>query len=494
MKNGFPKNFLWGGATAANQFEGGYLAGGKGLSTSDVMTTGNKATPRKVTWRDPITGDTGFTGTGFPLPLELPEGAVLTTLDNVYYPSHNAVDFYNRYQDDIALAKELGLKCMRLSINWARIFPNGNDQCPNEEGLGFYDAVIDELRKANIEPLVTLSHYETPLNLVNKYGGWLNYEVIHFFEKYVRTLFKRYKGKVKYWLTFNEINVMNLCPFMAGGLLKNDPQSKAQALHHQFVASARTVKAAREIDPKMMVGQMIAKGPLYTLTSNPKDKIAVMERRHHDGAPEVQVLGYYPNYKLKEYARNGIVVEMLPQDMGDIAKYTVDFIGFSCYGSAVVSSEKQKPGITGNMLMGVKNEYLSETAWGWMIDPDSVRLTLNDLYDRYHKPLWIVENGMAALDQLDEGGKIHDQYRIDFLRAQIQSMAEAINIDGVDLIGYTPWGWIDLVSAGTGEMKKRYGFVYVDCDDDGKGSMERVKKDSFEWYKKVIASNGEDLA
>lgn len=485
-----PENFLWGGAVAANQCEGAYLTDGKGLSISDVMTKGSKDEPRKLTWLIPETGETGFTGVGFPLPVRLPENARLAPLDHVYYPSHNAIDFYHHYQSDIVLAKELGLKCMRISINWARIYPNGDDREPNEKGLQFYDEVIDKLLEAGIEPLITLSHYEMPLNLVNSYGGWLDYRLIEYFERYVTTLFHRYKGRVKYWLTFNEINAIFISPYMTAGLLKNDEQSIAQALHHQFVASARAVKAAREIDPNMRIGQMICRGPLYSLTSNPKDKLALMERRHEEGAPEVQVLGYYPQYKLKEYERKGIKVEMLPEDMEVIKHNTVDFIGFSCYGSTVVTADKEKLANTGNMLLGVKNEYLQQSEWGWTIDPDCIRLTLNELYDRYHKPLWIVENGLGAFDKLEDDGKIHDQYRIDFLEAQIKSMQEAVEIDGVDLIGYTPWGWIDLVSAGTGEMNKRYGFVYVDCDDDGNGSLKRYKKDSFYWYKKVIENNG----
>lgn len=487
---GFPINFLWGGAIAANQCEGAYLTDGKGLSISDVMTKGSLRESRKLTWIIPETGKTGFTGTGFPSPICLPENARLAVLDDVYYPSHNAIDFYHHYHSDIALAKELGLKCMRISINWARIYPNGDDSEPNEKGLQFYDGVIDTLLEAGIEPLITLSHYEMPLNLVNSYGGWLDYRLIDYFERYVITLFNRYKGKVRYWLTFNEINAIYISPYMTAGLLKQDEQSRAQALHHQFVASARTIRAARQIDPDMKIGQMITRGPLYTLTSNPKDKLVLMEKRHEEGTPEVQVLGYYPPYKLKEYERKGIKVEMLPEDMEVIKNNTVDFIGFSCYGSTVVTADKKAIANTGNMLLGVKNEYLLQSEWGWTIDPDCLRLTLNELYDRYHKPLWIVENGLGAFDKLEKDGKIHDPYRVEFLEAQIKSMQEAVEIDGVDLIGYTPWGWIDLVSAGSGEMKKRYGFVYVDCDDDGNGSYKRYKKDSFYWYQKVIENNG----
>ena len=492
-KHGFPDKFLWGGASAANQCEGAYLEDGKGLSVCDVLTAGENHVPRRVTWRNPRTGETGSTGMGYPFPMELPDGAVLDVVDGFFYPSHKAVDYYHRYKEDISLAKEIGMKCLRISINWARIYPNGDDAVPNEQGLAFYDAVFDEMQKAGIEPLVTLSHYEMPLSLVNRFGGWIDHRLIELFERYVQTVFRRYRKKVQYWLTFNEINVMNLCPYIAGGLLVADEKAKAQALYHQFVATARTVALAHETDSAMMVGEMISYGPIYTKTCNPEDRLAALQKRHTDDAPAVQVLGYYPEYVLKEYERKGITPIMSQEELNLIKNNTVDFIGFSCYGSSVISSAAHLIKQTGNMQVGVKNEYLQETAWGWTMDPDCIRIALNELYDRFHKPLWIVENGLGAVDRLEKDHTIHDPYRIEFLRTQIQSMRDAIELDGVNLIGYTPWGWIDLVSFGTGEMKKRYGFVYVDADDKGNGTFDRYKKDSFYWYKKVIATNGEDL-
>lgn len=489
----FPKGFLWGGATAANQYEGGYLEGGKGLSTADVVTAGSHTTPRQITWRNPETGETGCTGIGFGAAMAFEKGAIPDVIDGAYYPSHVATDFYHHFKEDIALMKEMGFKTFRMSMNWARIFPNGDDETPNEEGLKFYDEVFDECAKYGIEPLVTLSHYETPLNLVHKYGGWQNRKCIDAFVKYSTTVMKHYKGKVKYWLTFNEINMMSMIPFFAGGCMQNDEQTKAQGAHNQFVASALTVKAAHEISDEIKVGQMLAYQPNYAMTCDPNDQVLVMERNHSTlWYSDVQTGGKYPNYKLKEYERKGIVLETEPEDFELLEKYSADFLSFSCYGSSTFTTHDSEAG-SGNFVMGVKNPYLETNAWGWATDPHCLRLACNTLYDRYHKPLWIVENGIGWDDKKEADGSVHDTYRIDYLRANVKSMDDAINLDGVELMGYTMWGCIDLVSAGTGEMKKRYGFVYVDCDDKGNGTLERSRKDSFYWYKKCIASDGADL-
>lgn len=489
----FPKDFLWGGATAANQYEGGYNEGNKGLSTADVVTAGSHTEPRLITWVNPTTNETGVTGIGFGKSMEFPSGAIPALVDGYYYPSHVATDFYHHFKEDIALMAEMGFKTFRLSMNWARIFPNGDDEDANEEGLKFYDEVFDECKKYGIEPLVTLSHYETPLNLAIKYGGWKNRKLIGFFEKYARTVFKRYLGKVKYYLTFNEINMIDMIGFFGGGLLENTKQAKAQGAHNQFVASALAVKAAHEIGD-IKVGQMLAYQPMYAMTCDSKDQLDVMIRQHNTlWFADVQTGGAYPAYKLKEYEREGIVLEDEPSDYEYIKNYSADFLSFSCYGSSTFTTHKAEGG-SGNFVMGVKNPYLQTNAWGWATDPDCLRIALNTLYDRYHKPLWIVENGIGWNDIKEEDGSVHDTYRIDYLRENIKSMCDAINLDGVELMGYTMWGCIDLVSAGTGEMKKRYGFVYVDRDDQGNGTLTRSRKDSFYWYKKVIASDGEDLA
>ncbi len=487
-----PKGFLWGGATAANQFEGGYLDDGKGLSTADVVTAGSHTVSRRITYTMP--DGSKHTQTIMPYQ-EIPEGAICDVQDGYYYPSHVGIDFYHRYKEDIALFAEMGFKCFRLSINWGRIFPNGDDETPNEKGLAFYDSVFDECLKYNIQPVVTISHYETPLNLVHKYGGWLDRRVIDFYVKYCETIFNRYKGKVKYWMTFNEINVMGMLPFFAGGVIKASDQAKAQAVHHQFVASAKVVKLAHEIDPENKVGLMIAYGSTYGYSCDPQDQALAMEKTQASHFySDVQCRGYYPSYKLKEYERLGVKLEMTEEDAEILKEGCVDYLGFSYYASNCVSSKPVGEEIGGNFASGVKNPYLKASDWGWQIDAVGLRIALNRLWERYQKPLFIVENGLGAVDTVEEDGSINDDYRIEYIAEHIKEMDKAVNYDGVDLIGYTPWGCIDLVSAGTGEMKKRYGFIYVDRDDQGNGTLNRSKKKSFNWYKKVIASDGADLS
>ncbi|MCC8167991.1 MAG: family 1 glycosylhydrolase, partial [Clostridiales bacterium] len=459
----FPKTFLWGGATAANQFEGAFLEGGKGLTTADVMTAGKHMVPRMATWRIPGTDQTGATPMSPCMEGNIPEGAVLDVLDGYHYPSHTATDFYHHYKEDIALMAEMGFKTFRLSIAWARIFPNGDDPEPNEEGLAFYDSVFDECLKYGIEPLVTLSHYETPLSLVNRYGGWADRKLIELFEKYAKTVFVRYRKKVKYYLTFNEINMLEWGPFMAGGIVNATPQKKAQAAHNQFVASALSVKAAHEIDPEIQVGQMLGYQPIYGYSCSPKDQQLAMEVSHNFlFYSDVQTGGHYPQYRLKQYEREGIRLDDRPEDYELIARYTSDFLAFSCYSSSTFSSNADLESGGGNLIQGVKNPYLEANEWGWSTDPCCLRIALNTLYDRYHKPLWIVENGIGWDDRREDDGSIHDGYRIDYLRQNIQSMRDAINLDGIPLMGYTMWGCVDLLSAGPGQMKKRYGFVYVE--------------------------------
>ncbi|MCP0887460.1 family 1 glycosylhydrolase [Ligilactobacillus sp. WILCCON 0076] len=492
----FKKNFLWGGATAANQYEGAYLEDGKGLSTADVMTNGSHTQPRRITWKNPTTGETGSVLFTFGGRTNIPVGAIPAVIEGEYYPSHEGTDFYHHYKEDIRLMSEMGFKTFRLSINWARIFPNGDDDQPNEKGLAFYDNVFTECQRYGIEPLVTLSHYETPLQLAIKYNGWADRKLIDLFEKYAITVFKRYRGKVKYYLTFNEINVMDLMPYMGGGLLRVTPQLQAQAAHNQFVASAKVVKAAHAMFKEIKVGQMLAYMPLYAYTADPADQVKVMEGSQNMlFYTDVQTGGRYPEYRLKKYEREGIILDDEPEDYELISNYSADFLSFSCYGSNTVTTHEVDDAAGGNMTTGnVKNPYLKTNAWGWATDPACLRIALNNLWDRYHKPLWIVENGIGWEDKFSEDGKIHDDYRIEYLRENIKSMYDAVTIDGVDLMGYTMWGCIDLVSAGTGEMRKRYGFVYVDRNDEGQGTLKRTPKDSFYWYQKVIANNGEDLS
>lgn len=478
---GLPRNFLWGGATAANQFEGGYSEGGKGLNTSDVMTGGTHTTPRRIT-------------------PELEEGT--------YYPSHEAIDFYHHYKEDIALFAEMGFKTFRMSINWSRIFPNGDDLEPNEDGLKFYDDVFAELKKYNIEPLVTISHYETPFGLTKKYNGWASRELIDCYVRYCETIFNRYKNVVKYWLTFNEINCLTMPfgAFMGGGIMpsggelssnkENDEmkQLRFQALHHQFVASAKAVKLGHEINKDFKIGCMIAYMTSYPLTCNPEDVLLAQEKDNLNNflCSDVQVRGAYPGFAKRYFRDNNIEIKMEENDEKILREGCVDFYTFSYYMSNCVSADPNLEKTSGNILGGVKNPYLKASDWGWQIDPKGLRWSLNNIYNRYEIPLMVVENGLGAVDKVEEDGAINDDYRIDYLRSHIEEMKEAVK-DGVELIGYTPWGCIDLVSASTGEMKKRYGFIYVNKDNDGNGDLKRSRKKSFYWYKKVIESNGEEL-
>ena len=489
----FPKDFLWGGATAANQFEGGYDQGGKGLSSSDCMTRGSRTKPRMVTYKTKdgeVKAETMFT-------LNAPEDAVFGVFEGYDYPSHEGIDFYHRYKEDIALFGEMGFKTFRLSINWGRIFPTGLEETPNEEGLKFYDDVFDECAKYGIKPLVTLSHYETPIGLTNAWGSWKDSRTIECFTRYVRAVGERYKGKVEYWLTFNEINIAQMAPWMAAGVGQRSPQISADISKHQLIASALAVTILHEIDSNNKVGNMVAYSAVYPYTCNPNDALASKLNMHSSHFYfDVQARGYYPAYKLKEYEREGVSFSLTDEEKAILKNGTVDFLSFSYYMSSVVSTDPEILGkkASGNMgLGGVPNPYLKASDWGWQIDPTGLRIALNELWERYQLPLFIVENGMGAQDVLEDDKTCHDDYHIDYLRGHIQAMSDAINLDGVELWGFTPWGCIDLVSASTGEMHKRYGFIYVDYQDDGTGNGDRYKKDSFYWYKKVIATNGEDL-
>lgn len=491
----FPETFLWGGATAANQYEGGYNEGGKALTIADLTTAGSHTKPREIGWVIPETGERGIYKMAFGEPVSFPDGAVPCLIEGAYYPSHVATDFYHHYKEDIALMAEMGFKTFRMSIAWPRIYPDLESETPSAEGLKFYDDVFDELLKYGIEPLVTLAHFEIPVDLVLKYGGWKNRRVVDLFVKFSTTVLKHYQGKVKYWLTFNEINMMEHMQISTIGVMDVTDQTKAQSAYHQFVASALTVKAAREIDSEIQVGMMLAYQPIYAETSDPKDQLYALKIAQEQFLwyADVQVGGQYPNFKLKEYERNGVVLEKQEGEEELLKEYACDFLSFSCYGSGVQGTHDDGSKTGGNGLMGRKNPYLEANAWGWATDPDCLRIACNQLFDRYHKPLWIVENGIGWADVLEDDYKIHDTYRIKYLQQNLASMRDAINLDGIPLMGYTMWGCIDLVSAGTGEMRKRYGFVYVDMDDEGKGSLKRYKKDSFDWYAEVIKTQGENL-
>ncbi|NLC96206.1 MAG: family 1 glycosylhydrolase [Erysipelotrichaceae bacterium] len=487
MNKKFPDGFLWGGATAANQYEGGYNQGGKGWSVSDCV---------KQKFDVDVTN---YEAHNFTTSKEIEEA--LANPDDVRnYPKRRGSDFYNRYKEDIALFAEMGFKVFRLSIAWSRIFPNGDDEKPNEEGLQFYDNVFDELQKYNIEPLVTMSHYEPPLNLVLKYDCWYSRKTIDFFVKYVEVICERYKDKVKYWLTFNEVDSMIRHPYTTGGLVKDRFEGKNfeevifQAMHHQFVASAIATKICHEIIPGSQVGCMLTKMTYYPYTCKPEDVLESQQRMRATYCySDTQVFGEYPAYLLARFKNDGINIVKHPEDDNVMKENPVDFVSFSYYMSSCVAADETGLSTTaGNTITAIKNPYLESSDWGWQIDPIGLRISLVDLYDRYRKPLFIVENGLGAKDELVDG-EVNDQYHIDYYKEHFKAMYDAITIDGVDLLGYTSWACIDLVSESTKQMSKRYGFIYVDANDWGEGTFDRYRKKSFYWYKDVIKSNGETI-
>lgn len=474
----FRKDFLWGGAVAAHQLEGGYREGGKGLSIMDVCTVGDVKHPRRVT-----------------------QGIV----EGENYPNHEAIDFYHRYQGDIALFAEMGFQCFRTSIAWARIFPMGDEDTPNEEGLRFYDNLFDECLKYGIEPVITLSHFEMPYALVEKYGGWRDRRLIDMFVKFAVTCFQRYKNKVKYWMTFNEIN--NQANYNSegsiygnSGIIYRDGECREQvmyqAAHYELVASALAIKEGRKINPDFHLGCMIAMCPIYPTTCKPDDILMAykaMQKRYY--FTDVHALGAYPPNILSLWKRKGYQMDVTEADLQALKEGCVDYIGFSYYMSFAIAHKETNVHYDYDESHDlVRNPYVEASDWGWQVDPTGLRYVLNWFTDHYHLPLFIVENGLGAYDKVEANGQIHDPYRVSYLRKHIEQMKLAVEEDGVDLIGYTPWGCIDLVAASTGQMSKRYGFIYVDKQDDGTGTMERSKKDSFYWFQKVIASNGEDLS
>jgi 6-phospho-beta-glucosidase len=479
IPTGFPKDFLWGGATSASQVEGGWNEDGKGLTQAEV-------TPRAEGRRANIAEAT----------LESIQAAIDDTTDE-HYPKRRGVDFYHRYESDIALLAELGLKAFRLSIAWARIFPKGTEETPNEAGLAFYDKVFDLLNEYGIEPVVTLSHYEMPIHLTVEQNGWLDRRTIDNFTHFTEVVFNRYKGKVKYWMTFNEINTAQW-GFHETGVVDahlseaEQLQVRYQAVHHQFVASAIAVKQLHEIDPEATIGMMLARMQTYPLTPNPVDvRAAQLEDQLNLFFTDVQVRGEYPEFMNRYFAEHDITIDFADGDEALLREGKVDYLSFSYYSSSTTSAENSDV-TDANMAMAGINPYLKASDWGWQMDPVGLRITLNVLWDRYRVPLFIVENGLGAVDELTADGQVHDDYRIDYLRDHVEQMKEAIK-DGVNLIGYTMWAPIDIISFGTSEMSKRYGFIYVDQDDDGNGTLERYKKDSFYWYQKVIQTNGESL-
>ncbi len=472
---GFSKNFLWGGASAANQCEGGIEEGGRGLANVDVCPAGEDRSAV-------ITGH-----------------KKMLRMDGYHkYPAAEAVDFYHRFREDIRLFGEMGFKVYRMSIAWTRIFPNGDEETPREEGLRFYEDVFKECQKYGIQPLVTISHFDCPVYLIEQYGGWRNRKMIDFYLRLCQTLFTRYKNYVTNWLTFNEINMILHAPFMGAGLCfeegEDEEKVKYQAAHHELVASALATKLAHEVNPENKVGCMFAAGSAYPYSCKPEDVWEALQTDQENYFfVDVQARGYYPSYAVKRLERKGVFPQMQPEDQEILRRYPVDFISFSYYNSRCIAASEEQEKAEGNLFQSAKNPYLKFSDWGWPIDPLGLRITLNEIYDRYQKPMFVVENGLGAVDCPDGEGYVEDDYRIDYLREHIRAMRAAVEEDGVELMGYTSWAPIDLISAGTGEMKKRYGFVYVDKQEDGSGTLDRIKKKSFYWYQKVIKTNGEEL-
>ena len=479
MMKKIPDGFLWGGAIAAHQAEGAWDVSGRGMSTADVMTAGGNGISRQIT-----------------------EGI----LPEEYYPNHEAIDFYHRYKEDIQLFKEMGMKCLRTSISWSRIYPLGTEKEPNEEGLIFYDNLFDELIENGIEPVITLSHFEMPYNLYEEFGGFGNKAVIPLFVKFARTVFERYKDKVKYWMTFNEINNQaddqaalhvwtNSAMIIDEGI--NKEEVVFQAGVNELIASAYAVKVGKEINPDFQIGCMMAYVPVYPYSCSPDDMLASLklnERRYFYS--DVHVRGEIPTYTEKHWKRNNFNIDISEEERQVLKEGTVDYVGFSYYMSATVTTDMSIEGSKNKDFEGtqmVRNPYIESSDWGWPIDPKGLRYILNTVYQRYNVPLFIVENGFGAYDTLEEDGSIHDDYRVNYLSKHIEQMKLAILEDGVPILGYTPWGVIDIVSFGSGEMEKRYGMIYVDKDNKGEGTLNRLRKDSFYWYQKVISSKGENI-
>ena len=481
-----PDHFLWGGATADFQCEGGIYEGNKGLSTHDFETDGNLKDPRGITYLD-LNGKKGKARSSFFNPEAIPEGAKVSLFDDEYYPSHKGVDFYHHFKEDIDLMTGMGFNVFRFSICWPRIYPKGIEEKPNEEGLKYYEEMIDNMIEKGMEPLITICHDELPVYLAEEYDGWSSRYVIDCYVRYAKTLFERFGNKCRYWLTFNEINAIR--GYASCGTHHCDDQTHYNAVHNMFLASALAVKMGHELMPGSMFGAMYASSELYPATCKPEDVfLRLQKRRETYYFIDVMARGSYPAYSDDLLKRRNVTLTVSQEDKKILKEGTLDYISFSYYRSNIIDANTKM-----NVIGGDPNPYLPKTDWGWPVDPLGLRILLNEYYDRYQKPLFIVENGLGAVDEFNEKGEIDDDYRIDYLRDHLQAMKDAILIDKVEVLGYTMWGPFDLISLSTGEMKKRYGFIYVDMDDKGNGTLKRSIKKSYDWMKKVIASNGEDL-
>ncbi len=479
----FKKDFLWGGAIAASQADGGWNEGGKGLDTQDLRYF-------DASWDKEMRQENrniNMTGERFQ--------KALSDTDITHYPFRWAIDFYHNYKEDLALMEELGLKIFRTSISWARIYPNGDDETPNQEGLAFYKDLFTECHKRGMKVFATILHYNIPVNLITRYGGWKSRKVVELYVRYCKTLFEHLGDLVDFWLPFNEINCSRFNPWNGCCLIKDQEENYDEAIfqctHHQFLANALAIQAAHEMLPGSMVGGMIARFTSYPATCKPADVMqSILDENYKNYFyTDVMARGKYPSYTRKMLEELGVTIKMEPGDEEILRNNTVDFLSFSYYMSMISSNDPDYEITSGNLLSGKKNPYLKTSDWGWQIDPEGLRISLNQMYDRYQLPIFIAENGLGAYDVLEDDKTVHDGYRIDYLREHVREMGKALE-DGVDLLGYTMWGILDIVSCGTIEMSKRYGVVYVDRDEEGRGTNKRYKKDSFEWYRQCIASDG----
>lgn len=468
------KQFFWGGATSAAQSEGNYLADGRKPSNFDFLPLDDRRL--KAVYKNQ-------------------SASILKSRGDEIYPGRNGNDYYHHYQEDIALLKELGANSFRFSISWSRIFPTGEEEAPNEAGLLFYENILTELERLQMEPIVTLSHFEIPLHLVKKYNGWENRKVVELFLHYAETVMQRFKGRIKYWIPFNEMNMVLHIPFIGGGILfeegKDNLSIQYQAGHHQLLANALSIEAGKRIDPDNQFGAMLAAGKTYAYTCDPKDVFAALQQEKENLLfSDVQVFGEYPRFFSHFIKDKQLNLTIYPADRKTLQKNTVDFVSFSYYSSACTAAEENGiDRVATNGYTTLRNPYLPKAKSIWQDDPLGLRITLNQLQDRYHKPLFIVENGIGTQDDFVDG-KVHDDYRIHYLKEHVKNMLLAMEEDGIDLMGYLMWGIIDLPSVSEGKISKRYGVIYVDQDDENNGSHQRYKKDSFAFYQKVIASNG----
>lgn len=466
----FPDGFLWGAATSAYQVEGAALEDGKKKSQQDILNIKPGLCDASV-----------------------------------------ASDHYHRYKEDVALMKELGMNCYRFSIAWARIFPDGVGEA-NPKGVAFYHNLIDELLANGITPIPTLYHYDMPMTLVEKYDGWISRQSVADYEYYAKFVISEYGPKVKYWLTINEQSIIvqywtQKCLIPEQYL--NDPQIKYQINHHMNLAHAISCKLVHELVPGGQVGAAIGYSPIYPLSCKSEDNMAAQNANdlRNYFYTDVYFQGHYNKAAFCYLEKNGLAPRMEPGDEALFKEGYSDFLALNYYSSDTATmppkdakrrmSGYNPTGIKGQMegfetqpgfYMLAQNPTLETTDWDWTIDPMGLQYILRDLYTRYNKPLMITENGMGAYDKMDEDGKIHDEYRISYLKEHIKAMKHAMN-EGVEVISYNPWSFIDLISTSNG-FKKRYGFVYVNRTDDDLKDLNRYKKESFYWYQKVIKSNG----